>query len=198
MRKGYHGLMALVTQCFELEATSWALWVLGDLSALTVHLGGTAYSSAAGQWYQHPGWSADPQVGPARDWDIALFQLSSPVVGAPRSPLYTGYGFVGMASTGSLPDGIPTLYAAQNTVDRFVVTTGAAGEGWLLIVDFDGGTATRNALAGSSIYGISGATVNSIPDVSITAQSSVASAISLEGTSAADDSGGPAFANFGG
>jgi len=67
----------------------------------------------------------------------------------------------------------------------------------MLLVDFDDGTGARNSLAGSAIYGTNGGTPGSIPNGTITAQSSSASFATLEGTSASGDSGGPAFADFG-
>jgi hypothetical protein len=92
---------------------------------------------------------------------------------------------------------MPTLYAAHNTVDRVVALTGLDGAGGLLLSDFDDGSATRNSLAGSAIYSTTGGTLASVPNGTISAQSSSASIVTLEGTTASGDSGAPAFADFG-
>jgi hypothetical protein len=197
-----------------LVASDWVLtaahnWLTDEVTALSFNLGGVSYQAANGQWYQHPGWAADPQVGPTQGWDIALFQLSIPVPGVSPVTLYSGsgelgaslflggYGLAGTAATGPRPNPVPTLYAAQNTVDRVVSLTGPDGAGGLLLADFDDGTGTRNSLAGSAIYSTTGGTLTSVPNGTISAQSSSASFVTLEGTTASGDSGGPAFADFG-
>ncbi len=197
-----------------LVASDWVLtaahnWLTDEVTALSFKIGGVAYQATSGHWFQHPGWMADPEVGPTQGWDIALFRLSNSVTGvAPvalysgiaelgASLLFSGYGLAGTAATGPRPNGVPTLYAVSNAVDRVVTVSGAAGTGGMLLVDFDDGSATRNSLAGSAIYSTTGGTLTSIPNGTITAQSSSASYFTLEGTTASGDSGGPAFADFG-
>jgi hypothetical protein len=197
-----------------LVAPDWVLtaahnWLTDEVTALSFHIGGVAYQGTSGQWVQHRGWLADPEVGPTQGWDIALFHLSAPVTGAApatrysgagelgASMVFAGYGLAGTAATGPRPNAVPTLYAVQNTVDRVVAVSGLAGAGGMLLVDFDDGSGTRNSLTGSVIYDTMGGSMSSIPNGTISAQSSSAGYVTLEGTTASGDSGGPAFADFG-
>lgn len=197
-----------------LVAADWVLtaahnWLAEEVTGLNFHLGGTAYTATLGQWYQHPGWQANPEVGPAQGWDMALFHLVQPVTGITAAPRYSGskelgasilfggYGLAGTATTGPRPNAAPTLYAAWNTIDRVVSITGEAGMGGALLADFDDGGGARNSLAGAGVYDTSGASFSFIPNGTISAQSSSATFVALEGTTASGDSGGPAFADFG-
>ncbi len=197
-----------------LVAPNWVLtaahnWLTDEVTALSFNIGGTTYQGSSGRWYQHPAWLAAPDVGPAQGWDIALFHLATPVVGAPSVELYDGndelgatvlfggYGLAGTTTTGPRPNPVPTLYAGRNTVDRVVSVSGSGETGGLLLIDFDDGTVGRNSLAGSAIYSTTGGALTSIPNGTITALDSGIGYLNIESTTASGDSGGPAFADFG-
>ncbi len=67
----------------------------------------------------------------------------------------------------------------------------------MLVTDFDDGSAFRNSLSGSAVYDTLGHSVSSIAGGTITSQSSTTTVMTLQGTTAPGDSGGPAFADFG-
>ena len=77
-----------------------------------------------------------------------------------------------------------------------VIISGALSGG-LLGMDFDDGSALHNTLAGSAIYDTLGHQVALSGSLSVLSLPSSSSLSLLEGTSAAGDSGGPAFADFG-
>jgi hypothetical protein len=107
-----------------------------------------------------------------------------------------GAGSAGTLATGPRPNSTPLLYATTNVIDRVISTPGMSSGG-LLGFDFDDGSALHNSLAGSAIFNTLGGQVALSDGLSILAQSSTAALSMLEGTSAAGDSGAPAFANFG-
>ena len=197
-----------------LVAPDWVLtaahnWLTDEVTGLTFHIGGSDYQAGPGEWAQHPGWLSSPGVGHTQGWDIALFHLSSPVLGVSPVTIYSGgselgstvifggFGLAGTAATGPRPNTTPNFYAGSNVIDRSITTIGSFGDGGLLALDFDDGSALRNSLAGSGIYDTLGRSVVSLLGGSISSHTSVAEYITLEGTSAAGDSGGPAFADFG-
>ncbi len=194
--------------------SSWVLtaahnWLTAEVTGLTFHIGGAAHPAVFGGWHQHPGWLQSPQVGLNQGWDVGLFRLESPVSGAPEVRLYSGgaelgteivfagFGLAGTSDTGPRANSTPTLYGATNTIDRVVSFSGDFGAGGLLATDFDSGAASVNTLVGTSIYDTSGSAASLPPGAALEAQSSGASLSRLEGTTAAGDSGGPAFADFG-
>ena len=87
------------------------------------------------------------------------------------------------------------LYATTNVIDR--VITSNVSSGGLLGMDFDDGSALHNTLAGSAIYDTLGHQVALAGSLAVLSLPSSSSLSLLEGTSAAGDSGGPAFADFG-
>lgn len=202
----YRGTGVLISPEWVLTAAH--NWLTDAVTGLDFHIGGTTYSATAGDWLQNPGWLTNPAVGHAQGWDIALFHLSSPVTGIAPATLYSGTAELGMivtlvgagsagtATTGPRPNPAPLLYASTNVIDR-VVSIGGMAAGGLLAMDFDDGSALHNALTGSAIFDTTGHAVSLTNGLAVLAQSSTAALTTLEGTSAAGDSGGPAFADFG-
>jgi V8-like Glu-specific endopeptidase len=195
-----------------LVAPDWVLtaahnWDTAAVTALGFRIGGTTYAAQTGQWFQNPQWISNPNVSLTQGADIALFHLDRPVAGVTPASLYTGNlelgtgvvvlgaGLAGTSDTGPRPNATSTLYAIRNTIDR--VITESPGNGGLLACDFDDGTATRNSLSGSAVYDTLGNSATTVPGGSISFLSSSTFVMTLEGTTASGDSGGPAFADFG-
>jgi hypothetical protein len=184
-------------------------WDAALLTGLTFHHAGTPYAAVAGSWIQHPGWMASPEVGLGQGWDLALFKLAVPVAGTPPATLHAGFselgamvtffgaGSAGTGSAGPRLNPAPLFYAGTNIIDRVIGLDGPHGAGGLLAFDFDDGTAARNTLAGGAVYDVSGQSLSAVPGAAILGQSSATALTALEGTSAAGDSGGPVFADFG-
>lgn len=181
-------------------------WLAEAVTGLTFHHQGVAYTARPDSWIQHPGWAADPKVGPGQGRDIGLFQLTASIPGVAPAPLYGGSAergatvtFLGAGSAGTGSEGprlntTPLFYAGTNIIDRVLrFDTG----GGLLAFDFDDETLQRNTLTGNSVFDVSGVDFATIPGGSIQYQSSTTALTSLEATSAAGDSGAPAFADFG-
>ncbi|MCX6864663.1 MAG: trypsin-like serine protease, partial [Verrucomicrobia bacterium] len=199
----YRGTGVLISPEWVLTAAH--NWLSNDVSGLEFHIAGTTYTATPGDWLQHPGWSASPAVSHTQGSDIALFHLSKPVMGVVPATLYggvaelgalvtlVGAGSAGTAATGPQPNPAPLLYATTNVIDRVIITAPGA----MLGFDFDDGSALRNSLTGTAIYDTSGHPVTSLGGLAIQANSSSMQLSWLEGTSAAGDSGGPAFADFG-
>lgn len=196
-----------------LIAPDWVLtaahnWDTGAVTSLSFSINGITYSAQSGQWFQDPQWVSDPNVSLTQGSDIALFHLTQTVPGAAPVTLYTGTnelgalvtvlgsGLAGTAATGPRSNPASTIYAIHNTIDR-VITLSGQSPGGLLAFDFDDGSTTHNSLAGSAVYDTLGHAVTSIPNGTIASQSSTSTVMTLEGTTAAGDSGGPAFADFG-
>lgn len=197
-----------------LVASDWVLtaahnWDTGAVTALSFNIGGQTYAAQTGQWFQNPQWVADPSVSLSQGSDLALFHLDRPVTGTTPVTLYTGNqelgagvvvigaGLVGTSATGPRSNPSSTLYAARNTIDRVITLSGSAGIGGFLAFDFDDGTATHNSLTGSTVYDTDGNAVNTILGGTIASLPGIQFALTLEGTTAPGDSGGPAFADFG-
>jgi len=197
-----------------LVAPDWVLtaghnWLADEVTDLSFIIGGQTIAAQSGQWFHHPLWDADPTLSPSNGWDIALFQLSSPVTGVAPASWYTGTnelgsqitlvgsGLAGTGATGPQPNASATLYAANNTIDRVLDTDLGGIASGLLALDFDSGDIARNSLDGTSVYDTGGDPLNSIPNGTIFSLSSATNVLVLEGTSAGGDSGGPAFADFG-
>ena len=195
-----------------LIAPEWVLtaahnWLANEVTGLEFHIAGTTYTASSGDWLQHPGWLASPGVDYTQGSDIALIHLSAPVTGIAPAVLYggvaelgalitlVGAGSAGTAATGPRPNPTPLLYATTNVIDR-VITSGVTPAG-LLGMDFDDGSASHNTLAGSAIYDTLGHQVALSDSLTVLSLPSSTSLSLLEGTSAAGDSGGPAFADFG-
>lgn len=195
-----------------LVAPDWVLtaahnWNAAAVTALSFRIGGTTYAAQTGQWFQNPQWISDPNVSLTQGADIALFHLDRPVTGITPAPLYTGSlelgtgvavigaGLAGTSAIGPRPNPSATLYAIRNTIDRVITET--PGNGGLLACDFDDGTATHNSLSGSAVYDTLGTSTTTVPGGSISFLSSTTFVMTLEGTTASGDSGGPAFADFG-
>ena len=155
---------------------------------------------------QHPGWLGDPAVGLGQGTDIGLFQLELPVLGISSATLYTGSselganitligaGSAGIGSEGPRLNPTPLFYAGTNVIDRVVELDNGGG---LLAFDFDDGSVNRNTLADNLIYDVSAFELDAISEGTVFSQTSSISVTSLEGTTAAGDSGAPAFADFG-
>ncbi len=202
----YRGTGVLVSPEWVLTAAH--NWLTDAVSTLEFHIGGSTYSATPGAWTQNPGWLASPEVAHDQGADIALFHLSSPVAGITPATLYAGTdelgktvtlvgaGSAGTAATGPRPNATPVIYACTNVIDRVIATDGPA-PGGLLAMDFDDGSALRNALNGSAIFDALGHQAALSNGLAVLGQSSTATLSLLEGTSAAGDSGGPAFADFG-
>jgi hypothetical protein len=202
----YRGTGVLISSEWVLTAAH--NWLSGEITGLDFNIGGTTYSATSGQWRQHPGWSLRPNVAHDQGWDIALFRLSTPVTGITPAKLYSGSnelgalvtmvgaGSAGTTSTGPRPNPAPVLYASTNVIDRVISTSGVT-PGGLLAMDFDSGSALHNSLTGSAIFDTMGNAVSLTSGLEVVAQSSSPLLSTLEGTSAAGDSGGPAFADFG-
>lgn len=202
----YRGTGVLVSPEWVLTAAH--NWLSNAVTGLEFHIGGETYTATPGDWLQHPSWSASPQVAHDQGADIALFRLSRPVTGVSPAALYggvaelgslvtlVGAGSAGTLATGPRPNSTPLLYATTNVIDRVISTPGMSSGG-LLGFDFDDGSAMHNSLAGSAIFNTLGGQVALSDGLSILAQSSTAALSMLEGTSAAGDSGAPAFSNFG-
>lgn len=195
-----------------LVAPDWVLtaahnWDAGAVTTLSFRIGGSTYAAQPGQWIQHPQWISNPNVSLTQGADIALFHLDHPVSDVIPASIYSGNlelgtgvivvgaGLAGTSATGPRPNATSTLYAIRNTVDR--VITESPGNGGLLACDFDDGTGTRNSLAGASVYDTLGHSTTTVAGGDISFLSSSAFVMTLEGTTAAGDSGGPAFADFG-
>ncbi|MEO0018728.1 MAG: hypothetical protein RLZZ522_2011, partial [Verrucomicrobiota bacterium] len=180
-------------------------WLANAVTGLEFHIGGETYAATPGDWVQHPGWTASPDVSYSQGSDIALFHLSRPVTGVTPAALYggvaelsalvtlVGAGSAGTAATGPRPNSTPLLYASTNVIDRVIGT----GTGALLAMDFDDGTSFHNSLEGTAIFDTLGRQVTALGGLTVTAQASSPQLSWLEGTSSAGDSGGPAFADFG-
>ena len=195
-----------------LVAPDWVLtaahnWDAGAVTGLEFHIAGNTYTAIAGDWVQNPGWSASPSVDYTQGNDIALIHLSAPVSGIAPAALYSGTGELGTmitmvgagsagtAATGPRPNPTSLLYATTNVIDRVIIS--GASSGGLLGMDFDDGSALHNTLSGSAIYDTLGHQVALAGSLSVWSLPSSSSLSLLEGTSAAGDSGGPAFADFG-
>ena len=199
----YRGTGVLVSSEWVLTAAH--NWLADAVTGLEFHIGGETYTAMPGDWVQHHGWSASPEVSHTQGSDIALFHLSRPVTGVAPATLYGGVaelgtavtllgsGSAGTSVTGPRPNRSATLYASTNTIDRVIDT----GTGGLMAMDFDDGTAFRNSLAGAAIFDTLGRQVISLGGLTVAALASTPQSTWLEGTSAAGDSGGPAFADFG-
>ena len=202
----YRGTGVLISSEWVLTAAH--NWQSDAVTGLDFHIGGTTYSGVSGGWIQHPGWSVSPIVAHTQGWDIALFRLSAPVPGITPARLYSGTGELGAAitlvgagsagtaTTGPRPNPTPQLYASTNMIDRVISTSGET-TGGLLGMDFDDGTTLHNSLTGTAIFDTLGHSVPLTNGLAVVAQSSTGAPSMLEGTSAAGDSGGPAFADFG-
>ena len=195
-----------------LVAPDWVLtaahnWDTGAVTALSFRIGGTTYAAQPGQWFQNPQWVSNPNVSLTQGADIALFHLDHPVAVATPAPLYTGNlelgsgvvvlgaGLAGTSATGPRPNASSTLYGVRNTIDRVIMES--PGNGGLLACDFDDGTVTHNSLTGSDLYDTLGISTATVPGGGVSFVSSSTFVMTLEGTTAAGDSGGPAFADFG-
>lgn len=199
----YRGSGVLISPEWVLTAAH--NWLSEAVTGLEFHIGGETYTATAGDWLQHPNWVASPGVRHSQGSDIALFRLSRPVIGVAPATLYggvselgalvtlVGAGSAGTSATGPRPNSVPTLYATTNVIDRVV----SSDTGGLLAIDFDDGTAFRNSLAGTAIFDTLGRQVVSLGGLTVVPLASSPQLTWLEGTSAAGDSGGPAFADFG-
>ncbi|MGC9450035.1 MAG: trypsin-like serine protease [Oceanipulchritudo sp.] len=194
-----------------LLSNNWVLtaghnWLGDAVTGLTFHHKGVAYTAQPGSWIQHPAWTADPGVGLGQGSDIGLFQLTTAIPGVAPASLYggsselgstvtfLGAGSAGIGSEGPRLNPTPLYYAGTNVIDRVLEFDTGGG---LLAFDFDDGSVQRNSLVGSAVFDVSGIAATLPSDVTLSAQSSSTALSALEATSAAGDSGAPAFANFG-
>ena len=201
----YRGSGVLISPEWVLSAAH--NWLAGAVTGLEFHIAGNTYTASPGDWLQHPGWTGSPDVSHSQGCDIALFHLSTPVAGITPATLYSGTdelgalvtlvgaGSAGTAASGPRSNPTSLLYATTNVIERVIMNS--ASPGGLLAFDFDDGTASRNTLAGSSIYDTLGRQVPLADGLTVLARPSASALTLLEGTSAAGDSGGPAFADFG-
>jgi hypothetical protein len=124
-----------------LIASDWILTaahVVDRATSLSFQIGGRSYS--ASRWVPHPQWNGNLAAG----FDIALVQLSSPVVGITPATRYTGTNelgavgiSVGFGKTGQGLDGFTRLdglkRAGENVIDRFY----PGSNNRIFISDFD-------------------------------------------------------------
>ncbi len=179
-------------------------WDAGALTGLSFTIGGATYAAQA--WWQHPGWVSAPGVGLGQGRDVALFRLVEAVAGVTPARLHTagaelgrevvvvGAGLAGTVATGAQANPAGTLYGITNTVDR-VLSFGAGGG--LLVMDFDAGSGVFNTLTGETVYDEFGAARAAVEGAALFGTGSAEAGPMLEGTTAAGDSGGPMFADFG-
>lgn len=174
----YRGTGVLISAEWVLTAAH--NWLADAVTGLEFHIGGETYISTPGDWVQHPGWTASPEVSHTQGADIALFHLSRPVTGVTPAALYggvtelgalvtlVGAGSAGTATSGPRPNSAPQLYASTNLIDRVVNT----GIGALLAMDFDDGSGLRNSLAGMAIFDTLGRQVTALGGLTVTTQNS--------------------------
>lgn len=196
-----------------LVANDWVLtaahnWNADAVTDLGFTWSGQNYAADPFAWQQHPGWQASPEVGLTQGWDIGLFRLSEPVMGATPARVFGGslrvgseLTFFGAGLTGSgggltaNPGG--SIFAGTNRLDRILTMDGAFGPGGLLAFDFDDGSAHRNSLGQPGISNVDGERETDIHDVTLFGDTSDFLPTLLEATSAPGDSGGPAFIDVG-
>ena len=194
-----------------LVARDWVLtsahnWNADEVTDLSFDLNGTTYNALQGGWRQHPHWEADPGVGIAQPWDFGLFQLETPVAGVAPATLgggenvlgreffMLGYGLTGTGSAGAQPGTFGSLHAARNVFDRVVRYHDG---GAFYFSDFDGGGDETNVLGDPGIFDETGRFMGDVSGATLFGNSSDASPLPYEGTTAGGDSGAPAFIDFG-
>lgn len=124
------------------------------VSSISFQIDASTYT--AQNVYIHPGYN--PSTPLPKD-DIALIELSAPVVGVTPAQIYTGsnelgatghsvgFGNTGTGSTGFLFNTYGTKRAMQNVIDLIVFPNGIIGPGGtILLSDFDSPAGNTNSL----------------------------------------------------
>ena len=209
-----------------LIAADWILtaahnWNNATVTALTFTVGGTPYNANLAQRFQHPLWNNSPAplanatVGISQGWDIALFRLTTPVVGITPAQMYTGsnelgsqvytlgFGRTGTGTTASVNNVGGSVHAISNTIDRTTSQVSGGFRGGQLFYDFDSGAAPGNTFSTAGLPDNGAFSTILDPAGTIAGTTSTTTqvqngAITLEGGTAPGDSGGPTFILDGG
>ncbi len=209
-----------------LIASDWVLtaahnWNNAAVTALTFTIGGTPYTADMAQRFQHPLWNAAPApltnatVGISQGWDIALFRLTTPVVGITPAQLYTGtselnaqvytvgFGRTGTGTTVVTNNVSGAIHGISNVIDRATSQTSGGFTGGQLFYDFDSGAAGGNTLATAGLpdNGAFSTTLDPAGTISGTTSATTQmtlNAATVEGGTAQGDSGGPTYLLDGG
>jgi hypothetical protein len=196
-----------------LVADNWVLtaahnWDASAVTGLAFNWNGQSFAAQSGSWYQPSGWLTSPEVGLTQGWDIGLFQLAQPILGATPATLFSGnlqlgseltFFGAGLIGTGSNLQANPdaTIYAGTNTLDRILEINDPYGTTGLLAFDFDDGSNLHNSLGSSGVVDVDGNIQATLSGVTIVGESSGELSTVLEATSTFGDSGGPAFIDYG-
>lgn len=184
-----------------------------DMVSGSISIGGGTHGFDGSQVIYHPNWLTPPaplsqgQVSFSQGWDLALIQLSAPVLGVQPAQLYTGNmelgqaalfagaGFVGTGTTSfAEQSGTPVVHAAMNVIDRVISQHEQGWPGGTFAVDFDSGGTTHNTLGNSGYFTLNpSGIVSEDPNDPSSPNPLLAGVDIVEGALAPGDSGGPAF-----
>jgi hypothetical protein len=193
----------------------------GGVTAMTFTLNGTDYSANLTTLTQHPNWVnapaplANETPGFSQGWDVAVFRLTTPVVGITPATIYTGadefgktgytvgFGRIGTGTTVSSENTDNSKLAMANVIDRVTLQNAGGYAGGALDSDFDSGMNPANTLLAEGFPDENGQVLALDPAGTITGTTSLAMQLTvgsdiLEGGTAQGDSGGPTFILDGG
>lgn len=203
-----------------LIAPNWVLTAAHNwtsaVTGITFTVGGQTRSADMAQLFQHPLWNNAPSPlanttpGASQGWDIALFRLSSPIVGITPAGLYTGsselgaqvytlgFGRTGTGTTASVDNATENVHAISNRIDRVTSQTVGGMSGGQLFYDFDSGQVGHNTLSTAGVPESDAFVTELDPAGTISGASSTTDRIQsggdfIEGGTAQGDSGGPTF-----